>query len=88
MASSQTIDRNGFTWGDAVQVCASAPEEFRPNAYGSVCGLRQTCANAAAPSVVADGCRYLYTVEYSDGTSAEIPEELLQLDTEAQAFQP
>jgi hypothetical protein len=86
MAANQTLNRNLFTWGDAVQVCPSAPEGLRPNAYGSVCGMRQICPDAEAPFVPAAECHYLYTVEYIDGASAEIPEELLQIDVEAQSF--
>ena len=64
MAANQTLSKNLFTWGEAVQVCKSAPKEFRPDAYASVCGLRQICADTSKYPSLTSECSYLYTIEY------------------------
>lgn len=55
------------TWGDVVRIVPSAPAEDRPGELASVCGLWETEGGL------------LVLVEYSDGESREIPEQMLEL---------
>lgn len=56
-----------FTWGDEVRVHHAASTAMRPGEDGWVCGMR-----------VLATLRF-YTVEFRDGISLEIPEQLLTL---------
>ena len=62
-----------LTWGDVVRVDANAPNDLRPGELGSVVGWWD----------FADGRKY--TVEYGDGSSAEIPARLIALVQSADA---
>lgn len=62
-----------FTWGDFVKVITSAPVKYRPGELGDVCGV---WAIDSAENSEARGeplGTTIYTVEFGDGTSAEIP---------------
>lgn len=61
-----------WTWGDAVRVQAGAPVELRPGALAEIVGMRSI--EGAEPSAeVGTAIGTLYSVEFSDGESAEIP---------------
>jgi hypothetical protein len=60
-----------FTWGDTVRVRSGAASEFRPGAIAAVCGITEPDAMREV---------YFYTIEFTDGTSAHIPEEHLEHD--------
>lgn len=61
---------NKYDWGDTVQVSRDAPQEQRPGAIASVCGITQSNEGVL-----------LYLVEFSDGSSVEIPEDLIHQPT-------
>lgn len=67
-----------LTWGDVVQVVASAPDKYRPAAFGDICGIWtiDNVENSAARGEPL-GTR-IYTVEFGDGVSEEIPEHHLE----------
>lgn len=67
-----------FTWGDEVRVRADAPPGCRPGAVGAVCGwwTVNTKAQASKFGVVVGTA--LYTVEFGDGSSLELPAIFLE----------
>ncbi|MGZ3634066.1 MAG: hypothetical protein ACXU9U_02250 [Parachlamydiaceae bacterium] len=77
MASDQILD-NYLTWGEDAQVVVTAPQQYRPGAIGSVCGIHVI----TSPSVAKEFCQALgskfYSIEFGDGSSIEIPEVYLE----------
>ncbi len=70
------------TWGDEVKIKKSAAAAQRPGAFASVCGMRQV---ETAEQAQQFGCAVgatLLTVEFSDGSSIEIPEVLVEVSNE------
>ena len=67
MATDQPMNPK-FTWGDSVRVADEAPSQYRCGDFGSICGIRES------------GSHVLYTVEFGDGASIEIPEVDLKAD--------
>jgi hypothetical protein len=61
-----------YTWGDEVTVATNADDRFRPGQNGIVCGITEP--------IPGEEERYCYTVEYDDGSSCLIPEDLLEPD--------
>jgi len=66
-----------LTWGDVVKVQLDAPSIMRPGALGTVVAI--SMADDRAGLFLAEfPAGAVYTVEYSDGSSSEIPEGLLE----------
>ena len=76
MVADQTMTPR-FTWGDAVHVRLDAPSHLRPGAAGDICGFRTVESEEAAQEFGVDLSSILYIIEYSDGSSLEIPEKYL-----------
>jgi hypothetical protein len=57
-----------FSWGDTVKVVEPAPLEFRLGMLGAVCGLWVKSDPGAR-----GGEQRMYTVEFGDGQTLEIP---------------
>ena len=75
------MEKNRFTWGDSVRVSPRAPAEWRPGTCGSVVGfMGQRGAEAGQPDAGQPEAErgVMYTVEYGDGSSAEVPEAYLE----------
>ena len=66
------------TWGDTVRVKADALPEMHPGALAAVCGTRKVDTAELARQFNCEIGTTLYLVEYSDGSSLEIPEGLLE----------
>jgi hypothetical protein len=69
MAEEKMKTSPRYTWGDEVRVISAADKRFRPGQYGVVCAITEPDA---------DEENYKYTVEYDDGSSCLIPEDLLE----------
>lgn len=62
------------TFGDTVQVIASAPQKFRPGNLGEVVAITEANANSQIyHRDVPRGGKY-YLIEFGDGDEIEIPE--------------
>lgn len=72
------MDANLYVWGDPVKVSTTAPEKYCPGELGDVCGIWtvDTEENAKARGEALG--TVIYTVEFSDGASLEIPEYYLE----------
>ena len=66
------------TWGDSVRVSASAPDELRPGSPAEVVGVTRAETSVLAARFRVPVGTEVYTVEFSDGSSLEIPEDLLE----------
>lgn len=69
MASDKTMNTNTtflYDWGETLRVVTTAPESFRLGQICSVCGMRE------------HGGENLYLIEFSDGSSLEVPECYLE----------
>jgi|AMWB02.1.fsa_nt_gi hypothetical protein len=62
-----------FTWGDFVRVKSSAPEKYRPGQLGDVCGIWTIDSVENAEARGEPLGTTIYTVEFGDGVSAEVP---------------
>ena len=67
-----------FTWGDTVQVKASAQAAIRPGAIAEIVGIREIEGEAQAQQFGSPIGSRLYLIEFADGTSVEIPEAWIE----------
>jgi hypothetical protein len=65
-------------WGDSVMVKPTARAEWRPGAMAAVCGVRQVESADVAAAFGAPVGAQLLLIEFSDGSSVEVPESLLE----------
>ena len=67
-----------FTWGETIRIRPTAPEHLRPGELAEVCGMWtvETEANASVRGYPIGTT--IYTIEFGDGTSAEIAEQHLE----------
>lgn len=74
------MTKGRFTWGDSVRVAerSGARLDWRPGSVGSVCGFREIETEQQAVSLSSSVGTIIYTVEFEDGASAQIPEQALE----------
>ncbi len=65
-------------WGDSVMVKPGARPEWRPGAGAAVCGVRQVESVEVATAFGAAVGTQLILIEFSDGSSTEVPEAVLE----------
>lgn len=76
MASNQILN-DSLTWGDAVQVKQSAPQQFHPGEIGGVCGIEIIKSTEKAEQFCQKIGSKLYLVEFENGEAIDIPESFL-----------
>ena len=87
MATAKTIGimkkalSKKFDYGDAVKVSEAAPETFFPAQVGDVCGIDQIYTLEDADENQCNIGSWIYTIEFPNGSSMQIPECYLQEDT-------
>ncbi len=69
---------NKFTWGSAVSVKKKAPQNYRPGEFASICGIDQITTQKEADELLCKKGEWIYTIEYEDGSSIEVPESYLE----------
>jgi hypothetical protein len=62
-----------YNWGDPVRINSNAPEKYKPNSIGSICGFRVIESNDVSTLFNNPIGSELCLVEFTDGTSIEIP---------------
>ncbi len=72
-----------LTWGDAARIKQGARTEWRPGALVSIVGIRTVETEATAHEFDAPVGTTLFTVEFIDGSSTEIPEVWLEADSDS-----
>jgi hypothetical protein len=75
--TSDKIEGSRFGWGDSVRINPSAPERFRPDQSGSVCGGFRVLSEQTAKSVGEPLGALLLIVEYGAGSDAHVPERFV-----------
>ena len=67
-----------FDWGETVRVSKNAPVRFRPTQLSSVCGFRHIETEEQSVIFGAPMGAVVCLIEFGDGSSIEIPEQLLE----------
>ena len=70
--------KNIFTWGETVQISEQSPVQYHPGEYGFVCGMLEMDSNEVAEAYDCVGSNWLYTIEFIDGSTHQIPEYYLE----------
>lgn len=73
------MNDNAFTWGALVRTISTAPKDFRPEEMGEVCGIWTITNEENSLSRGEPVGTIIYTIEFGDGFSAEIPGRYLEL---------
>lgn len=81
MADSET---NLFTWNDLVVVKLDAPLPYFPGKIAVVCGMEQVKSEKLSSEFNIKIGDRLYTIEFGDGSSIEVPEFYLENYREVQ----
>jgi hypothetical protein len=76
--SSNSLENHKFNWGDTLIIKKSAPVHLHPGEIVSVCSVIKIDAEDVKkdPSLLEP--TWLYTVEFGDGSSIELPEYYLE----------
>jgi hypothetical protein len=69
---------NKFTWGDPICIVKSAPFQFHPGEFASVCGFYKVISEETAREFQCSIGDWVYTVEFQDGSDIEIAEHYLE----------
>ena len=72
------MQSNEFDWGEAVSVSPDAPKEYRPSSIADVVGMIFINTSQLAQNFNVKLNTWVYTIEYTDGSSIELPEMFLQ----------
>ena len=67
-----------FTWGDTVVIKKSAPVHFHPGEIVSVCSVIKIAPEDVKKQPFLIEPTWLYTVEFGNGSSIEVPECYLE----------
>ena len=70
-----------FDYGDSVLIRNDAPDKYKPNNRASICGMRAAENEQTAKEFGIKLYHKIYTVEFGDGSSIEIPEIYLIEDS-------
>jgi hypothetical protein len=70
--------KNKFAWGDSVKIKHQVPNYFHPGEIVSVCAMVEISSEdlKVDPSLIEP--TWLYTVEFGNGDSIEVPECYLE----------
>ncbi len=71
-------ENNLYTWNDSVLIKSNAPSSYFPGKSAAVCGIEQVKSQELASEFEIKIGDWLYTVEFGDGSSIEVPEIYLQ----------
>lgn len=69
---------NSFTWNDLVVIKANVPLSYFPGKMAVICGMEQVKSEKLSNKFNIKIGDWLYTVEFGDGSSIEIPEAYLE----------
>ena len=69
---------NLYTWNDLVTIKSNAPSSYFPGESAVVCGFEQVKSQELSSEFEMKIGDWLYTVEFGDGSSIEVPEVYLQ----------
>lgn len=70
--------KSKFDYGEVVRILKEAPTEYHPSEIGFVCGMIEIGSEEAALAYDCQRSAWLYTVEWLDGSSLQVPEKFLE----------
>ncbi len=76
MASYTAKSKGGevnYEYGQVIMIVSDAPAIYRPGALGAICSMSEENPEDVGSVLAHDAFVEVYTVEYSDGSSMEIP---------------
>ena len=76
--NDQEQEDNKFTWNDLVRIKFDVPKKFKPGEIVAVCGLEKVQSEKLSKTYHVEKGSWLYTVEFGDGSSIEVPECYLE----------
>lgn len=71
-------ESNLFTWNDLVLIKFDALSSYSPGKIAIVCGMTQVESEFQVQTHKIDIGDWIYTLEFSDGSSIEVPEVYLE----------
>ena len=71
-------DNDLFTWNDLVVIKPDAPLSYFPGQIAVVCGMEQVKSEKLSNEFNIQIEDWLYTLEFGDGSSLEVPEFYLK----------
>jgi hypothetical protein len=71
-------ENSKFTWGEAVMVKKNAPKVFHPGEFASICSVIKLDPEDLLKDQSLMQSKWLYTIEFEDGSSVEVPEYYLE----------
>lgn len=71
-------ETNLFTWNDLVIIKSTAPPNYFPGKIAVVCGMEHIKSEKLASEFNVTIGDWIYTVEFGDGSSIEVPELYLE----------
>lgn len=71
-------ETNLFTWNDLVIVKSNAPNCYSPGDIAVICGMEQVKSDKLAKEFNMNIGEWLYSVEFGNGSSIEVPECFLE----------
>ena len=69
--------QNLFTWNDLVKIKPNATSFYLPGRIGVICGMEKVKSKELSNEFNVDIGDWIYTIEFGDGSSIEIPEKYL-----------
>lgn len=69
---------NLFTWNDLIIIKSNAPPCYCPGKIAVICGMEQVNSKKLSSDFDIKIGEWLYTVEFGDGNSLEVPEFFLE----------
>jgi hypothetical protein len=76
---SEKIEGSSFGWDDTVRIIATAPPKFRPGELGNVVGWVHISNDVLSREYDEPHGSLLLTIEWYDGSSAQVPVRFLEL---------
>lgn len=70
--------KNKFSWGDTVKIKHGVPKDFHPGEVVSVCAMVEISSEDLEIDPTLIETTWLYTVEFGNGYSIEVPECYLE----------
>lgn len=67
-----------FDWGDTARIARNAPESYHPGTRVAIVGMWTVRNELEARAANCPIGTVLYTVEYDDGSSVELPEKYVE----------
>ena len=76
--TNKNSDENKFDWNEYVIVSSNAPMEIHSNENAYIVGMEKVNNDKLAKEYNTSIGKWIYTIEFDDGSDVTIPEEYLE----------